>query len=288
MSGDADCPHVFHHRSRLGEWELATRAPDARLRPYVRAYVGTRGRIDRLRERHLPSGDAALLINFGAPHRQIDPDTGHASEHDGAWVNGLHDRYLLTEAVGARHFVVVRLTPIGAHRFLGVAMDGLTNRTVRLEDIIGAQACRGLEPLHALDSWEARFAFLDSIIRARLAEAVSVPPPVAWAWQQIEARAGSLAIAGLTSELGWSRKHLIEEFHRRVGLSPKPLARILRFNRVVRLLERSETVSWAALAHDCGYYDQAHFIKEFRAFAGSTPSEFLARRLPDSAGRVRD
>lgn len=264
------------------------RDPDPRLRPYVRAYVGTRSRIDRLRERHLPSGDAALLINFGAPHRLIDPDTGRASEHDGAWVGGLHERYLLTEAVGVRHFIVVRLTPIGAHRLLGVPMHALTNRTVGLEDIIGAPARRWIACLEEVCGWDARFTVLDSIILARLAAAAPAPAAVTWAWRQIDARAGSLAITSLTSELGWSRKHLIEEFHRRVGLSPKPLARILRFNRVVGLLERAETVSWAALAHDCGYYDQPHFIREFRVFAGSTPSEFLARRLPDSASRVRD
>jgi AraC-like DNA-binding protein len=279
---------VVHHRSELGEWELVTRAPDPRLRPYVRTYVGTRSRIDLLRERHLPSGDAALLINFGTPHRLIDPESGRASEHDRAWVNGLHDHYLLTEAIGVRHFIVVRLTPIGAHRFLGVPMDALTNRTLALEDIIGAQAHRLVERLQAAASWDSCFAVLDSIILARLDRAAPAPAAVAWAWHQIDASAGSLAIASLTSEIGWSRKHLIEEFRRRVGLPPKPLARILRFHRVVRLLERSDAISWAALAHDCGYYDQPHFIRDFRAFAGSTPSQFLGRRLPDSASRVRD
>jgi AraC-like DNA-binding protein len=92
----------------------------------------------------------------------------------------------------------------------------------------------------------------------------------------------------LSGAIGCSRKHLISEFRQHIGLSPKPLARILRFNRAVQVIEKSRRVAWAALAHDCGYYDQAHFIRDFHAFAGSTPGEFLRHRLPDSAGSLRD
>lgn len=289
MIAHAPRPHVVRHDSDLGRWELASREAAPPLRPYVRGYVGTESRIGFLRERHLPTGEVALIINFGAPHRVIDAaDATRATEYRMAWIVGLHERYALTEAAGARHFMVVRFTPIGAHLFLGVPMDGLTNRTVDLDDITGTLANRLVEQLREAPSWQSRFAILDSVIGERVARARAASTRVVWAWHQLDETGGRLAIGALAAELGWSRKHLITQFHEHIGLPPKGLARILRFNRAVRLLDRADDMRWVEIAFDCGYYDQAHFIKDFRAFAGSTPSEFLCRRLPDSAGRLRD
>ena len=85
----------------------------------------------------------------------------------------------------------------------------------------------------------------------------------------------------LAAELGWSRRHLAARFRDEVGVSPKALARLLRFERALELLG---TRTLADIAYECGYYDQAHFNRDFRAFAGATPGELLARRLPDGGG----
>jgi len=91
-------------------------------------------------------------------------------------------------------------------------------------------------------------------------------------------------VANLAAELGWSRRHLGERIRADLGLPPKIVGRILRFDRVKRLLERDDGHRLAEIALDCGYYDQAHLNRDFRAFADATPSEFLARRLPDGGG----
>jgi AraC-like DNA-binding protein len=65
---------------------------------------------------------------------------------------------------------------------------------------------------------------------------------------------------------------------------PKTLARILRFEHALALLRRDDGARFAEIAERCGYYDQAHMNRDFRAFAGASPSEFLARRLPDGGG----
>jgi len=286
---DASRLRIVRHESDLGSWMLVLCDPHPRLRPYVRDYVATESRIGFLRERHPPTGDAALILNFGAPHRAVDPDDDtRVSLQRTAWVVGLHERYQVSEAVGERSFLVARLTPIGAHRLLGIAMDDLTNRAVELEDLTGASGRRLVAQVRDAATWPQRFAVLDAFIADRLAHAQPAPVGIEWAWQQLDHNAGCLPITPLSRAIGCSRKHLISEFHQHIGLSPKPLARILRFNRAVQVIEKSRRVAWAALAHDCGYYDQAHFIRDFHAFAGSTPGEFLRRRLPDSAGSLRD
>ena len=167
-------------------------------------------------------------------------------------------------------------------------MRSPTARSRSLDDVNRPLARRLMAQLHEAATWDRRFDLFDALIAERVGAAHQAPAGVAWAWRALDQSAGSLAIRRLTSELGWSRKHLIAQFRQRIGLPPKLLARILRFNGVVRTLEHADRVHWAALASDCGYYDQAHFIRDFRAFSGTTPSDFLARRLPDSASRVRD
>ena len=78
---------------------------------------------------------------------------------------------------------------------------------------------------------------------------------------------------------GWSRRHFGERFREHVGLAPKPAARVLRFRRALALLERDDGARLGEIALDCGYYDQAHLNRDFRAFAGSAPGDHLSRRL---------
>lgn len=95
---------------------------------------------------------------------------------------------------------------------------------------------------------------------------------------------GCLGIGRLAAEIGCSRKHLVAGFGSEIGLPPKTLARILRFARVLRRLDGADRPAWAEIALDCGYYDQAHLIRDFRQFAGTTPAAWLRRRLPDGGG----
>lgn len=276
---------VLRHESDLGRWEVVSRDADPRLREYVLGYIGVDSRIRFLRERHMPHGEVMVIVNFGPPHRLLDPTNATApQDFRRAWIVGLQDRYALTESTGVSHLVLVRFTPIGAHLFCGVPMDSLVNRAIELDAVMGP-AARGLvERLHEAPGWEARFALLEALVVERVTRARAASEAVAWAWQQLAATNGVIDIGGLAGEIGWSHKHLIARFREQVGVTPKMLGRILRFSRAVRLLDAVPTPSWVEVAVECGYYDQAHFIKDFRSFAGGTPTDFLARRLPDQGG----
>jgi transcriptional regulator GlxA family with amidase domain len=83
--------------------------------------------------------------------------------------------------------------------------------------------------------------------------------------------------------LGWSHRRLIARFRDQIGLAPKTFARVIRFDRAVRQLRTATSRSFAEIAFDCGYFDQAHMNREFREFAGTTPGTFVAAQL-DSGG----
>ena len=192
---------------------------------------------------------------------------------------GLHDVFALTETCGAQSGLQVNLTPLGARRFLGAPMAEIANQVVSVEDVLGTAGSRLTAELRDAPGWAARFDLLDAIIARRCDAAPAVSPLAAAGWHRLGATGGRLAIGTLAAELASSRKHLIAVFRDQIGLPPKTVARVLRFQRAIRLYDGGGA-SWVDVAYACGYADQAHFIKDFRRFAGATPQAFLATRHP--------
>jgi AraC-like DNA-binding protein len=225
-----------------------------------------------------------LIIGFGPPVGIAYPHHRAGSQaRVTSFVAGLHDSHAVAEASGWQHGVQIDFTPIGARMFLGVPMDSLANHVVELEQILGRFAALLAEQLYETTGWQARFKVLDAAIAGRLAAASRPAPAISWAWRRLTETGGRVGIRELADELGSSRQYLVTRFREDVGLPPKTLARILRFQQAIRLLNGDEA-RLARVAHECGYYDQAHFNRDFRQFAGTTPSEFRIRRLPDRAG----
>ena len=283
--GDAPPIRFVRHESALHHFEMVLRAPLPAQRAWVRRYCGyVEYRSDLARRMEVPGRDTVLIINFGAPVRVIDP----RAPRDAAWhdhfVSGLYDSYVLVEAAGPFEGLQVDLTPLGAHRLLGIPMTEITNRVVALGDLFGPAAEELVERLRARRGWAARFAFMDEMLAARFAAAPEPTPGVRRAWERLQATGGRAAIGGLARELGWSHRHFIARFRQEIGLPPKMVARVLRFQRVVERLQKTPALGLGELALAGGYYDQAHFNRDFRAFAGTTPEAFRARLLPDGGG----
>jgi AraC-like DNA-binding protein len=157
-------------------------------------------------------------------------------------------------------------------------MHELAGRTAALDAFLGKEGDRLPEQLAGLDDWGERFELLDSTLASRLGDAQPPSPGVVWAWRRLSQTGGRVRINALADELGWSRKRFAARFREEVGLSPKPLTRLLRFERAKALLERDDRPALARLALECGYYDQAHLTNEFRRITGTTPAAYAASR----------
>ncbi len=282
--------HLIRHQTPLERWELVVRRPDPRLLAYVTEYQGyvETAAARAIKRREVPWPGVVLIINFGPPFRLADPRIGAPPADFHNFVAGLYDSYVITESTGLSHCLQVNFTPIGARLFFQLPMDTIANRTVHLEDVFGRDARCLTEQLYEAGTWNARFALLESLILAKVHEAPSPSPKVLWAWDQLQLPGDDGRIGKIAAELGWSPRHLIAGFREQIGLPPKAMARIVRFHRVVRWLDGRREVRWAELAHRAGYYDQAHFNRDFRDLAGSTPSDFLRRRLAGGGGVVED
>lgn len=263
-------------------WRIARAPPAPALAPYVAEYCGWFESIDAVPVRcHVPIGAVPMIINVhpGFMNRSA---AGDFVPRD-AFIAGLHTRPAFTQFDRISGGVQVNLTPIGARLFTGLPMSEIANTSVNLHDVLGASGRELRERIEQAPDWESSFTTLDDFIAARLARAVAVPRGAVWAWRRIEETGGLAPIAPIADEVGWSRKHLVEQFRRHVGLPPKTLARVVRFGRLVRGIAGMESPPWALVAARYGYFDQAHLVRDFVQFAGCTPSEYMRRQL-DSGG----
>jgi AraC-like DNA-binding protein len=268
---------VIRHESDSGRWVLSLRKPDPRLRAEILVLEDYDEHMaEPVRHRHLPAGFVPLILNTGPPYRLLDAAAPADTAEYGSFTAGLGESGAVSESSGTARCVQVNLTPLGAHRLLGVPMRELTDRIVPLADVVDDTA-ELEERLANASGADARLAIVESFLLARLAETAPARPDVAYAWRRLAETGGRLRIGALAAELGCSRKHLAAHFRDHVGLPPKAAARLLRFNRALRLLESG--IQGAEVAYRCGYTDQAHFVNEFRRFSGSTPGAFA--RTPE-------
>jgi AraC-like DNA-binding protein len=233
--------------------------------------------------REVPTIDVPLIINFGAPFRLFDQADPSRWKEFRSFTTGAYDSFVLVGSTGPSAGVQVNLSILGARLLFGRPLRELKNRAVTLEDVFGRDGNRLVQQVHDARSWDARFAVLNRELAARIRSAKALPPAVLCAWSRIVASSGRVRIGGIVDEVGWSQKHLIARFREEIGLSPKTLARVLRFGRAVRIIKEGGA-QLSEIAYGCGYYDQAHFTRDFRAFAGVTPTDLIASQLPDRGG----
>ena len=219
----------------------------------------------------------------------LDPDDARiVARPRSSFVAGIGDAVAVTESSGSAQCVQVNLTPLGAHRLFGVPMHELENRVLQLEDLFGRKVERLEEQFFDAADWETRLQITESFLAARLEKGPEVRPDVVRAWNRLEETEGRIRVESLARELRCSRKHLLTQFREHIGPGPKTVARLLRFNLLLRLIGGNQHPDWSELAFRCGYADQSHLNREVRRLAGCTPGELVRRPpvtfVPDALG----
>jgi AraC-like DNA-binding protein len=266
---------VDQDADRAGLKLLAPKHPA--LRGHVRSLYGFGERTGGpMRRREGPGSSVVLVVSFGHEWRIGDAvRPTRPFERHTSFVGGLRRSSVLTEHAGRSEGMQVNLTPPTAHALLGLPMHELAESVVPLEAVLGAEAEELVERLYETSSWSARFELVQSALVRRLVDA-RPSAGVSWAWRRLVESEGRVRVATLCDELGWSRRRLAARFREEVGVSPKTVARLVRFERAVDLLGRDGSPAWARLAAECGYYDQSHLINDFREITGVTPSAYVA------------
>jgi AraC-like DNA-binding protein len=279
---------VERHRSDDMTWETAVATPPPSLRGIVGDYAGYEEHIaGALARREVPHGGVVLILNLGDPMDigPADPADGPARAF-GSFVAGLHEIPVRTEFVKCERGIQVNLPPLGARRLLGLPMHELANRVVDLDSLPVAQVAELTERLGATDDWSGRFSILDQFLGAWSATGgdVAVDPAVTWAWRQIVGSHGRVSVADLAGEIGWSRRHFGDRFRQQVGLAPKAMARVVRFQRAAGMVAADDGRSITDIASLCGFADHSHLVRDFQSLGGCTPTQYRAAQLAGATG----
>jgi AraC-like DNA-binding protein len=290
--------------------EHARHDPPARLRPFVSGYAGYRlaGAEPGL-HRGLPSPELTFIVTLDHP-LAIDahPDPAQPAGLYDTLLGGLHTSPAQVSHQGRWSGVQLGLTPLGARTLLGIPAAELANWDAEATDVVGGFAAQLRELVVGQPTWAGRFAVIDDLLERRAAEVdadrpVEVRPEVRYAWRRLRQTRGCVGVAELAAETGLGARRLGSLFRDEFGLAPKEAGRVFRFTHARQRIGqaamrgglgttagadgaggpgregRGAAATLARLAAECGYYDQAHLAREFRALAGCPPSQWLAEEF---------
>ncbi|MFW6692362.1 helix-turn-helix domain-containing protein [Streptomyces sp. MAR4 CNX-425] len=235
-----------------------------------------------------PMPSAHLFLNLGAPVRlrDSDPAVPPAVLADG-WFMGVWTRRFLVEYPARVRVVGVHFKPWGMSPFVGVPASELRDRWVPVDAVWQRSVDRIRNRLGDTASAAGTLRVLEAELLSRLADAPARGLDlVLHAGGRLATSDGTVPIGALTAGAGVSGNHLAAQFKAHVGVTPKRVARIYRFARLILSVDAPRPVDWSDLAHAAGYFDRAHFSREFKDFTGHTPTEYLAlrRRFPAAPG----
>lgn len=266
---------------RFASWR-----PGPALRPYVAyatgyAFDGTAPSVHR----GLPSPYLTLVITLDEPLEVLaHPDPAQPAGRYDALLGGLHERPAYIVQPTRQSGIQLAVTPLGARALLGLPAGALASLDVDLADVLGAApAARLRQRLQEQYTWAGRARVLESALTDAVRPDVQLPAAVSEAWRVLLATGGAVPVGALATHVGYSPRRLGTLFGTEIGLRPKAAGRVLRFTRSRAVLEQRLRAGVApglgAVAAACGYYDQSHLDREWRAIAGCPPSAWLVEEF---------
>lgn len=246
------------------------------LRPFIARYVGYRvcGSGPGL-HRGLPSQHLTFIVSIGPTIDVVRHPGGPVppSRHR-AVLGGLQDGPALIAHGPHQEGVAVELTPMGARGLFRVPAGAMWNASHELADVAGRDGDELWSRLQETLTWPDRFAWCDQIL-SRWAGDQQVAPELRAAWAAVVRSGGTVTVAEVAAQVGWSRQHLTRRFRHEFGLGPKLAGRVIRFERARTMLASlPPSVTGAQVAAHCGYFDQAHLNRDFAELAGCSPREW--------------
>jgi len=219
------------------------------------------------KERVLPMGTVELVIHLG----------NHGPSDSG--ISGARSRSMVIQRTAIDEMIGVHFKVAGAYPFLRFPSDELHNISICITDLWRDEvADHLLALLNQSRTVEEKFDHLEHFLLRAAARPLETDRAVSFATQEFLRDPGFLSSAAVADTLGMSQRRFIQLFRDWVGMTPKLFCRVQRFHNVIRMTSELQRVDWADVALMHGYYDQAHFIRDFQEFSGATPTEYLDLR----------
>lgn len=231
-------------------------------------------------DRFLPDGNTEIIFDFhDQPQYIYDNDTLkeiQACHH--VWASGVRTGYISIPSGRQAAMFIIAFKKGMAYPFFPVPMNEMSDRVVDADLLWGRSFGHLREHLHEISNVDQKFAAAERFLLKHYQRQFNLNPAVEYALAEIIRSPDQLNLRRVSDKIGYSQKHFIAMFKQQVGVTPKAYLKIMRFQKAINEVEQSPDIDWAAISLDCGFYDQAHFIHDFKFFSGFTPEDYLQRK----------
>ena len=258
------------------------RRPHPSLRPFVGDYVGYDiAGLPAGTHLGLPSGELTFIVSIGEPLYQYDEAADRVEGFD-VLLAGLHLRRTLIRHRGSMTGIQINVSPLAPRVFFDTPSAEFAHHSVDVAEVSRQIAVELHERANAARLWPERFDAVDDVLMRALHSVSGPRAEVAESWRRLQRSHGSLPVSLVAEQVGWSRRYLASQFRAEFGILPKDAARVLRFNRARHLIGAGAG-TLAEIATVCGYFDQSHLNRDFKALTGTHPTGWLSA---DAVARV--
>ncbi len=228
--------------------------------------------VDRL----LPDGDVQLIFDFSdSPKFIYDNETlKEIQSCQNVWFAGFRTEPITIPSGKESEMLIVQFKKGKAFPFISEPMHNLTNYVIDADLVLKADIMNIREILLEAKTPEIKFWLLENILLKCYINQLEENPFVDFVISKIIESPNQISIGEIAQNTGYSQKHIIKLFKNSVGVTPKDFLKIIRFQKAVQQIDIQQSVDWSAISFDCGFYDQSHFIADFKLYSGFTPTEY--------------
>ena len=227
-------------------------------------------------ERVVPTGHIFIIFELdGFTRNTFDNDTLKPNNtFTKVWISGMHKNYISISAHQKSEMFVIQFKPFGAYPFFHFPIQELNEKIVSAEKVFGNEILELREEILTKKTSEEKFNSAEKWLIDKFHQNKIPSTELLTVIEKLQ----SVSVASyrqIVENYSKTQKHLIAQFKKYVGLTPKYYQRILRFNEILQQIHKSEKIEWSQVAYQCEYADQSHFIKEFKHFSGLNPQKFI-------------
>ncbi|HEX9654277.1 MAG TPA: helix-turn-helix domain-containing protein [bacterium] len=213
------------------------------------------------------------LTNGAVPRRQDELQAA-------ATLSGQIKKFILLQPTGQLGVLGIRFRPAGALPFFRMPIAELTEKVVPVESLWGNSGKQLYDQIASAPLYRDKIRIIENFLLKRVERPAARDALILEALREIRRHNGEITVDFLMRKMKISGRHLERKFSEQVGLSPKRFSRIVRFQNIFRVMNQPAVGRLTELALAVGYYDQAHFIREFKEFAGLNPSAYFSKPHP--------
>lgn len=235
----------------------------------------------------VPDGCMEMIFHYGDLYKQYT-EKGSSIIQPRCFVIGQLTRPLEIEPTGETGVFSVRFQPYGFLPFATIPIKEMENTAVSLEKLFGNDGQKIEQMVLNANSTSEKIKLIEAFLLNRLTDIETVDRIVKSTVETILTANGQLSIDDLSKQTNINRRQLERKFSSTIGLSPKKLSKTIRLQATLKILLNKKFTSLTTLAYQHEYYDQAHFIKDFKELTGLTPKEFYRDKLKMTSFFIRD